>query len=103
MLKNIVEDTDNLSFYHKVLLPGLLVVLVGLAGTQIALLQSVARLEEKVNALTVLSGSMYTHAQAQSDWRYQAMVDAEQMKKIDSLEIQVKSHATQIHNIRKEQ
>lgn len=102
-LGKIMAGTDNLSFYHKVLLPGLLAVLMGMAATQVMLLQSVARLEEKVTVLSQVAAGAYTISQADGDRRLQAMVDAEQNKRMDAFEVQLKSHGTQIYNIRSEQ
>lgn len=97
----VMASTDNLSFYHKVLLPCLVASMLGMGATQIVLLQSTARLEEKVNVLNINISGAYTNSQASSDWKYQQMIDAEQNKRMDALEIQIKSHATQIYNIRK--
>lgn len=98
-----MNSTDNASFYHKVLLPGLLAVLLGMAGTQVMLLQSIARLEEKVTNLSRITAGAYTVMQAESDRKYQNVIDSEQNKRMDALEVQIKSHATQIYNIRSSQ
>ena len=97
----MMAATDNLSFYHKVLLPGLLIVLVGMGGTQVMVLQSIARLEEKVSNLTAHSQGMYSSSQAVSDWKLQERMDGDQNKRLDSLEVISKSQSTQLHNIRK--
>lgn len=96
-----VQNSDNLSFYHKVLLPGLLLVLAGMAGSQVYLIQSIAEIKTQITYLSENQKNQYSMRDAANDWKYQSNIDSGQDKRMDSLELQIKSHATQIYNIRK--
>ncbi len=94
-------DQVSNDFYNKILLPGLLAAMIGLCGSQIYLITSIAEMKAQIQFLSDEQKTIYTTGQASSDWRYQQMIDAEQTKRMDAIEVQVKSQATQIYNIRK--
>jgi hypothetical protein len=102
-LEKIMTSTDNLSFYHKVLLPCVAALMVATGGLQITMIRSMAEVQKDIKYLTDRQNGTYTATQATSDWRYQGMVDLEQNKRMDSFETQLKSHATQLYNIRSSQ
>lgn len=99
-LEKLMAETDNLSFYHKVLLPCVAALMVGTGGLQIAMIRSMAEVQKDIKYLTDRQNGSYSATQATSDWRYQGMIDAEQNKRMDGFEIQIKSHATQLYNLR---
>lgn len=86
-----IEDTDNLSFYHKVLLPGLLLVLAGMGGSQIYLIQAVVRLETQMEVLQSMSLNRYTSKDAEADWKLQKLKDQQQDNDISALENLIKT------------